>query len=73
MNDPAPGFGCLPHLDRSGGYRGWASVAGLPMQDNPDFLEKVALRLDAESPIEGRGPAVWKLQCSTLHAGPAIK
>jgi hypothetical protein len=56
MNDLAPGFGCLPHLDRSGGYCGWASVAGPAYAGNDlNPFENAALRLNAESPIEERG------------------
>jgi hypothetical protein len=55
MNDLAPGFGCLPHLDRSGGYCGWASVAGPAYAGNDlNPFENAALRLNAESPIEER-------------------
>jgi hypothetical protein len=53
MNDLAPsGLGCLPHFDRSEGYRGWASVAGsTDAGNNLNFFENAALRLNTEAPI----------------------
>jgi len=55
MNDLAPRIRCLPHLDRSGGYRGWASVAEPAHAENdPNSPENMVLRLNADLPIEGR-------------------
>ena len=54
MNDPAPdSVACHTSTVAEDIVAGQA-WRGLPMEEPPNFLENVALRLTAESPIEGR-------------------